>query len=171
MKTPHAPRLLIGILTGFLLSSGIRAQPRSPADLIPNPVVQLAPTEANFPYVVSVRVTPAPDGFRAGDNITIIQVRGDRPVLEPGGVYWFTGTYQLKSESTARLSLSLTRPSPDHRGMEINKTHTYVVEQGNGTFSFLAKMGAVGNYHVSWHLQDKNNRKAKLQGGVNIQRQ
>ena len=106
--------------------------------------------EKDFPFVIRVSTWPASEGFRKGDRIKIMTVRGDRKRIEPGGTYWVEGTYTLASAPTATLALSLTSTDGRGRGSWADPQF-YKIEQGTGTFSFTAKMGGSGQYHVSFY--------------------
>lgn len=118
-----------------------------------NPEVRLKPTEKNFPYVISVATRPQKEGFRKGDSLSITQVRGDRPKIEPGGQYWIQGEYMLGSADRGEFALSLT--TAPGIGIRYNPTHRKEVKRGSGTFSFLAVMPVAGQFHVAWAFPDQ----------------
>jgi hypothetical protein len=121
--------------------------------------------EKNFPFVIRVSTWPSREGFRKGDKLKIATVRGDRKRIEPGGTYLVQGTYTLASAPTATLALSLTVPAGTP-GDAWSKSQFYKIEQGSGTFSFTAKMGSHGQYHVSFYIADKSGQRNSAAGGI-----
>lgn len=132
--------------------------------VVKNPVVELEATEANFPYVISIiEAVDQLGGNRPGNVISIGQVRGTKPKLEPGGIYWIKGNYTLASEVRGRVSLTLG--TKQKVGVEGNPTHRIDVERGSGTFAFLAQMPVEGRYSVVWGLTGAGGKIARA-GGV-----
>jgi hypothetical protein len=121
--------------------------------------------EKNFPFAIRVSTWPAREGFRKGDTIKIATVKGDRKRIEPGGTYLVQGTYTLASAPMARLALSLTVPAGSGSGAW-SQPQFYDIEQGSGTFSFTAKMGSHGKYHVSFYLPHNSGRGGSSAGGI-----
>lgn len=130
------------------------------APLMENPVVKLEATEKNFPYVISVvQKVEAGSGARASNTLAITRVRGTRPKIEPGGLYWIEGKYTLASADKARLSLILS--TEQHVWVKDNPTHHFNVERGSGTFSFLTELTTRGMYRVAWDEVGKEKRVAQ----------
>lgn len=122
------------------------------------------PDEANFPFVIRIRTESTGD-FRRGDQLKIIEVRGNRKRIEPGGSYMVKGTYSLDSAPTGTLALSLTTSSRSGRS-EWGRWQVYKIERGTGTFTLSATMQAEGRYHVSFYLPRPGSKGSSSAGGL-----
>jgi len=135
------------------VTSGQPASAATPADKVPSDVVLLPDfvvDASRFTYSIPVRTWTAAEGFKRGDQIKIVSVRGDHSRVEPGGIYLVQGTYTLNSAPKALIALSLTTQGS---GVRTNWTRKQVarIEVGSGEFSLVSAMPVSGEFHVSFY--------------------
>jgi hypothetical protein len=110
------------------------------------------PTNAPGDFSQAVPFELGTSGFAAGDSITIQEVRGTNDKIQPGDTYCVTGTYTLKSQAEASLSLFETiansGPTP------VDPRQTINVMKGTGTFSLVKHVTDKGYLHVSFYSHD-----------------
>lgn len=104
-----------------------------------------------FPFVIQMEAGAS--GFAAGDKVTIGEVRGDRPHIEPGGSYFVEGKYILESAPRGTLALFCTThgisgPTPVQTDQEMR------IEKGSGKFRLYETNAPEGWLHVSFYTDD-----------------
>jgi len=109
--------------------------------------------DTSFPHEVVFEIGAVE--FRAGDSITITEIRGTRKEFSVGGIYLVKGTYSLASRDEATILFSVTamKPGGGHAtGLERARA---VVERGTGTFEVATKMAYEGHPHLTFYPRPK----------------
>lgn len=102
----------------------------------------------DFSHVVSLARTYS----RAGDTITIDEVRGPSEKLVVGNTYEVKGTYTLASREKAMLGAFVTISSKQRdRHPEALPQQTVAVSKGEGRFTLRFRMWQKGEPHVSFY--------------------
>lgn len=136
--TPGKPTIIaIGFVAGALFLAGLsRAQQNE------------AKRSDDFSHVVSLARTFS----RAGDTITIDEVRGPSEKFIVGNTYEVKGTYTLASREKAMLGAFVTISSKQRdRHPEALPQQTMVVSKGEGHFTLRFLMWQEGEPHVSFY--------------------
>jgi hypothetical protein len=108
------------------------------------------PSGTAFPFVI--HYAAAPPDTRAGDAITITEVRGTSPVLTVGGMYLVRGTYTLASAPDAELGFHVTATRPGEGCTNGNGRESQTIARGSGSFELATRVVYEGRPHVSFYV-------------------
>jgi len=106
-------------------------------------------TTSELPYVVKFQQGAMK--FDAGDDITVVEIRGTAKTFQPGNLYWIKGTYALASQNQAMLAAYTTAwnaADGTGRSFVVQKTN---IKKGEGTFMLYLPMLCNGWPHVSFY--------------------
>jgi hypothetical protein len=144
---PKKTRLAVLLAALLLLPAFVAAgAPEAPAAA---EKLGIATTTSEFPHVL--KFEQGATRFEAGDNITILEVRGTAETFQPGHIYWIRGTYKLGSRDEAGLSAYTTaKHAKDGTGSSY-RAQSMAIERGEGTFTLFLPMACEGWPHVSFY--------------------
>jgi hypothetical protein len=108
------------------------------------------PSDTGFPFVV--QYDAAPPDTRAGDAISITEVRGTSPGLTVGGMYLVRGTYTLASAPDATLGFFVTATRRGEGCTNDNGRARQKITRGSGSFELATRVAYDGRPHVSFYV-------------------
>jgi len=97
-----------------------------------------------------VSFTPTRERFASGDSIVIRRVQATSSDLKIGDTVLVHGTYTLRSQSSARLGLSLTTKGPGGP-KPVSPRAWSKIDKGSGTFMLEYIVHSPGSLHVSFY--------------------
>lgn len=120
------------------------------------------PSDTGFPFPIPYDL--APPSTRAGDVVTITEIRGTSPVLRVGAMYLVRGTYTLASAPNATLGFHITATRPGEGCTNSNGRDSVAVTRGAGSFELAVRAAYEGRPHVSFYVEGKGSGGVYLDG-------
>ena len=114
---------------------------------LPAPVDVTVPPGTVFAHTIDFE--EGDRDFRAGDDITITEVRGTSSDISVGTRFLVRGRYQLVSYSSAVLALTVTATYPEGHTTASGR-RSMRIARGSGDFELATTMAYEGHPHVTF---------------------